>query len=104
MFAVSPATTLVDAYRRVWEAIYPPVPFKTAEALPSEATASPIDFAGTIPTSFRFVDGRIWARLLSVDGSLPAIPNAIHVDMLGNPDHEDPMPWRIHNYIFSPKV
>jgi hypothetical protein len=101
-FAIAYAPSLLDAYRHTWEFCYPPILFQLAAGMPNEASACEIEFAGTVPTSFRLVDGRIRARFLSVDGSLPSIPGGMHVDMRGNPEEPEPVPWRIHNYILPP--
>jgi len=105
-FAFDQASSLLDAYQRAWEFFYPPVPFLLREdPLLSEKSSEPdydARFNGTIPISYRAKYGTIFARLLSIDGSVPYFHDAVPVDFRGNEIEANVAPWRILNYKLPP--
>lgn len=101
-FAFDQANSLLDAYQRAWEFFYPPVPFFLKKGQPLSGKVSDITFNGTIPISYRIKYGTIFARLLSIDGTVPYIHDAIPVDFRGNELEQIPAPWRILNYKLPP--
>ncbi len=97
-FAVAPAKTLVDAYRRAWEFFYPPIPFRPPNAPVSSGRFCHVEFNGCVPTSLRVLNKQPILRLLSVDGSKPKIVGAKAVDFQGKIKAVEAVPWRILNY------
>nr|MDO8109701.1 hypothetical protein [Candidatus Sigynarchaeota archaeon] len=103
-FALDKANTLLGAYQRAWEFFYPPILFKLKEGQPAAAQLCDLSFEGTIPTSIRSRYGKVFMRLLSVDGSLPHVHDASPVDFRGNLTEITPAAWRILNYILPLSV
>ena len=104
---VARAATLLAAYRLAWEFAYPPVILAENPALPTsgEFIRGGMNFHGTVPIQLRrSAFGDIFS-LLSIDGSLPEIPDAAYCDYVGHvlEPPEKMAPWTILNCILPLK-
>ncbi len=104
-FGFSKATTLLEAYRNAWEFCYPPVLLDRGFAILSNTFHHEINFQGCIPTSIQWREKHPFARLLSVDGSLPEIKGAVRTTIDGKPTETDDtncvQPFTILHFILA---